>query len=132
MKTKTIGESTNKPTDCEELCKQYVTLISDYKLPFDWELDYESTADGYDIYIVKEKNDPISICDNIYYYDHSALERIEELIAEAIQDGNNIDIMDSADMLEQVDWDSIAESVEGSGQNENFNKALNVIMGDDD
>jgi len=36
----------------------------------------ESTADGYDVYVLKYTMDEISICENVYYYDHDLAEQI--------------------------------------------------------
>ena len=36
----------------------------------------ESTADGYDVYILKYTQDALSVCENIYYYDHDIAEQI--------------------------------------------------------
>ncbi len=36
----------------------------------------ESTADGYDVYILKYTQDALSVCENVYYYDHDIAEQI--------------------------------------------------------
>jgi hypothetical protein len=36
----------------------------------------ESTADGYDVYVLKYTKDEISINDNVYYYEHDIAEQI--------------------------------------------------------
>ncbi len=36
----------------------------------------ESTADGYDVYILKYTQDEISITENVYYYNHDIAEQI--------------------------------------------------------
>lgn len=36
----------------------------------------ESTADGYDVYVLKYTKDEVSVCENIYYYDHDIAEQI--------------------------------------------------------
>ncbi len=36
----------------------------------------ESTADGYDVYILKYTKDEISVSENVYYYDHDIAEQI--------------------------------------------------------
>ncbi len=36
----------------------------------------ESTADGYDVYILKYTQDEISVSENVYYYDHDIAEQI--------------------------------------------------------
>ena len=36
----------------------------------------ESTADGYDVYVLKYTQDEISITENVYYYDHDIAEQI--------------------------------------------------------
>jgi len=36
----------------------------------------ESTADGYDVYILKYTSDEVNVCENIYYYDHDLAEQL--------------------------------------------------------
>lgn len=36
----------------------------------------ESTADGYDVYVLKYTSDEVSVCENIYYYDHDLAEQL--------------------------------------------------------
>ena len=36
----------------------------------------ESTADGYDVYVLKYTKDEVSVSENIYYYDHDIAEQI--------------------------------------------------------
>ena len=36
----------------------------------------ESTADGYDVYVLKYTKDEVSITENVYYYDHDIAEQI--------------------------------------------------------
>jgi hypothetical protein len=36
----------------------------------------ESTADGYDVYVLKYTKDEVSISENIYYYEHDIAEQI--------------------------------------------------------
>ena len=36
----------------------------------------ESTADGYDVYVLKYTKDDISITENVYYYEHDIAEQI--------------------------------------------------------
>jgi len=40
----------------------------------------ESTADGYDVYIVTNDSKSPHICEDVYYYDHDIAERISEQI----------------------------------------------------
>ncbi len=42
----------------------------------------ESTADGYDVYVLKYTDSPVSINDDVYYYDHDLAERIMDAISE--------------------------------------------------
>ena len=42
----------------------------------------ESTADGYDVYVLKYTKDDISITENVYYYDHEIAEEIMRCIDE--------------------------------------------------
>lgn len=36
----------------------------------------ESTADGYDVYVLKYTSDEVSVCENVYYYDHDLAEQL--------------------------------------------------------
>ena len=51
----------------------------------------ESTADGYDVYVLKYTQDTISVCENIYYYDHDLAEQIMVSIDENKVDSIYID-----------------------------------------
>ncbi len=42
----------------------------------------ESTADGYDVYVLKYTQDEVSVTENVYYYDHDLSEQIMNAIAE--------------------------------------------------
>ena len=42
----------------------------------------ESTADGYDVYVLKYTKDEVSITENVYYYDHDIAEQIMHSIVE--------------------------------------------------
>ena len=51
----------------------------------------ESTADGYDVYVLKYTQDTHSVCENIYYYDHDLAEQIMVSIDENKVDSIYID-----------------------------------------
>ena len=36
----------------------------------------ESTADGYDVYVLKYTSEEVSVCENVYYYDHDLAEQL--------------------------------------------------------
>jgi PAS domain-containing protein len=40
----------------------------------------ESTADGYDVYVLKYSLDEVSVTENVYYYDHDLSEQIMDQI----------------------------------------------------
>ena len=42
----------------------------------------ESTADGYDVYVLKYTKDDISVTENVYYYEHDLAEQIMRCIDE--------------------------------------------------
>ena len=42
----------------------------------------ESTADGYDVYVLKYTKDEISVTENVYYYEHDLPEQIMQSIDE--------------------------------------------------
>jgi hypothetical protein len=51
----------------------------------------ESTADGYDVYVLKYTRDDISVCENVYYYDHDIAEEIMRCMSEDKIDSIYID-----------------------------------------
>ena len=51
----------------------------------------ESTADGYDVYVLKYTKDEISITENVYYYEHDIAEQIMHSIVEDRIDSIYID-----------------------------------------
>jgi hypothetical protein len=51
----------------------------------------ESTADGYDVYVLKYTKDEVSITENVYYYDHDIAEQIMHSIVEDKIDSIYID-----------------------------------------
>ena len=42
----------------------------------------ESTADGYDVYVLKYTDSPVSVIEDVYYYDHDLAEQIMDAISE--------------------------------------------------
>lgn len=40
----------------------------------------ESTADGYDVYIITNDTKNVSVCEDVYYYDHDLAEQFKEQI----------------------------------------------------
>jgi len=40
----------------------------------------ESTADGYDVYIITNDTKNVSVCEDVYYYDHDLTEQFKEQI----------------------------------------------------
>lgn len=51
----------------------------------------ESTADGYDVYVFKYTDAPVSICEDVFYYDHDLAEQIMDAISEYRIDSIYID-----------------------------------------
>ena len=115
----------------EKLCKQYVSIDDNFDgtKNYDLEVGSDTTADDYEIYYVKEPRDNIDIRENVYYYESGALEKLHELIVETINDSHKISIVSHDDTItDQIDWEDIAGEVESQSDNEDFIKALNVII----
>jgi len=67
-----------------ELVKNYYDLdishnIEDFE-NVDCAIYEESTADGYSVYIVANNTRNISICEEVYYYDHNLSDAFEEQV----------------------------------------------------
>ena len=66
-----------------ELVKQHLELnistdLSDWS-NVDCKVYNEQTADGYDLWVVTNQQDPI-ICEDVYYYDHDVADAVREQI----------------------------------------------------
>ncbi len=67
-----------------ELVKEFYDLdithdISDFE-NVDCNIYNESTSDGYDVYVITNNTKHISICEDVFYYDHDLTERFNEHI----------------------------------------------------
>ena len=67
-----------------ELVKNYYDLdisheINDFE-NVDCAIYEESTADGYSVYIVTNNTRNISVCEEVYYYDHDLADAFEEQV----------------------------------------------------
>jgi len=67
-----------------ELIKNHLEIsistdISDFENN-DCAIYNESTADGYDVFVVTNDTRHVSVCENIYYYDHDIAEQFSEQI----------------------------------------------------
>ena len=67
-----------------ELVKDYYDLdisheINDFE-NVDCAIYEESTADGYSVYVVTNNTRNISICEEVYYYDHNLADAFEEQV----------------------------------------------------
>ena len=67
-----------------ELVKQHLELgistdISDWS-NVDCRVYNETTADGYDLWVVTNQKDHPVICEDVYYYDHDVAEAVREQI----------------------------------------------------
>jgi len=73
----------------------------------------ESSADGYDVYVLKYTKDDISITENVYYYDHDVAEEIMRCIDEDKVDSIYVeDYLYDDFYLEDVFYDYFQENVE--------------------
>jgi len=67
-----------------ELLSNYLDLdithdISNFE-NVDCNIYNESTSDGYDVYVITNNTKNISICEDVFYYDHDLTERFNEHI----------------------------------------------------
>ena len=67
-----------------ELVKEFYDLdithdISDFE-NVDCNIYNESTSDGYDVYVITNNTKYISICEDVFYYDHDLTERFNDHI----------------------------------------------------
>ncbi len=67
-----------------ELVKEFYDLdithdISNFE-NVDCNIYNESTSDGYDVYVITNNTKHISICEDVFYYDHDLTERFNEHI----------------------------------------------------
>ena len=73
----------------------------------------ESTADGYDVYVLKYTKDEISVTENVYYYDHDIAEEIVCYMSEDYIDSIYIDDYLYEDLyLDDAFCDYFQENVE--------------------
>ena len=67
-----------------ELVKKYMELdfstnYNDFE-NVDCNVYNESTADGYDVYVVTNNTRSVSVCEEVYYYDHDLADAFEEQV----------------------------------------------------
>ena len=67
-----------------ELVKEFYDLeithdVNDFE-NVDCNIYNESTSDGYDVYVITNNTKHISICEDVFYYDHDLTERFNEHI----------------------------------------------------
>ena len=73
----------------------------------------ESTADGYDVYVLKYTKDDISVTENVYYYDHGIAEEIVRCMDEDKIDSIYVDDYLYEDLyLEDAFEEYFSENVE--------------------
>jgi len=103
-----------------ELLKNYLDIdisheINDFENT-DCAIYEDSSADGYSLYIVTNNTRHISICENVYYYDHDLADAFEEqirfgdqtfYIEASIYDDSYFD-----DKLEEIFADKVEEIIE--------------------
>lgn len=78
----------------------------------------ETTADGYDVYVLKYTHDEVSVTENVYYYDHDLSEQIMDQIV-----NNKIDsIYIDESLYDEIYMDDAFE--------EYFNDNVDEVVGD--
>jgi hypothetical protein len=107
--------------------KQNITLIkNDWNgQHFDYEVGTESSADGFELWYLKEKGAQYDICENVYYEDSGVIEALQMFIEN--HSGESITIVDwtHGDVSDQVDWDELAYVVLPSEEEQRQNDLLN-------
>ena len=53
-----------------------VKFTDEWKQNLDWYIYNESTADGYEVYISHDSKSPMSINDNVFYYDNDLADEL--------------------------------------------------------
>ena len=79
------------------------------RVKFNWEVNTESTADGYEVWYVKERHDNLDICENVYYSEYGAIEKLEELLQE--ESGISI-YFHCENLINDIDWYMVADDLE--------------------
>lgn len=82
--------------------------LSDSDMNYDWEISCTDTSDGFELWCVKEKHDDIMISENVYYYEHGAIEKITDLIKE---EENIIIKFWDEDLYDKIDFEDIADDI---------------------
>ena len=79
----------------------------------------ESTADGYDVFVLKYTSEEVSVCENVYYYDHDLAEQVMGYITDPYVSSVYIDDYLEEDLylddaLEEYFTDNVSDIVEYS------------------
>jgi len=86
----------------------------------------ESTADGYDVYIITNDTKNVSVCEDVYYYDHDLAEQFKEQIGY----GDTLFFIDE-DLYNDAYFDDCLVEVFGNNVEEIIeNKELSFFAGE--
>ena len=99
-----------------------------YTGSYDWCVESISTADGYELWCVREKYSDIDVYENGYYYESGAIEKVTELIKE--DENITIHFYDTS-IYEDIDWYEIEEDLEDELYEYSDNNDLNDAWEDE-
>ncbi len=75
---------------------------------YDYGVECMTTYDGYEIWVVKEQYEEVDICQNVFYYENGAIEKVQELIIE--EENITIKFWDSS-VYDNIDWEDVEDEL---------------------
>lgn len=85
------------------------TILTDWNgHKYNWEIGEESTADGYELFYVKENGEELNIENNLFQYKDGATDKIGELLEN--ETGLTFMFWDS-DLVDEIDWEDICDNL---------------------
>ena len=85
------------------------TILTDWNgEKYNWEIGEQSTADGYELFYVKENGEELNIEQNLFQYKDGATDKIGELLEN--ETGLTFMFWDS-DLVDEIDWEDIADNL---------------------
>jgi len=74
----------------------------------DYHLLEESTTDGYEVFVFKQPEEEVILCENVYYYNHD----LGEQVVETLMCGNTVVFVDDYDYKDLYIHDALLEKFE--------------------
>ena len=85
------------------------TILTDWNgQNYNWEIGEESSADGYELFYVKENGEELNIENNLFQYKDGATDKIGELLEN--ETGLTFMFWDS-DLVDEIDWEDICDNL---------------------